>query len=316
VDTADFALVRAAFLDFTERTKLTSADEKPSGRIEAQEALEALGLGGLRRDTPPAATAEQCGLLAEDHGAQPVPSSFLGTVLLAPELLRLVRLAGEPAAAPGRTPTVALARNLRFPDAEPVHPGDLAGWDCQGADGALCLAPDGTVTWFGLGEPVGNPDLCREVRELDAGTPGVELGRLERDAAQQWQAFALTMVASELAGAVRSFVAQAAESAGGSADQQLLARATALVEKCTTDARHASWSLDNEPDGALHAARQAKAEAGTSSMDAIAAGMQIFGEVAQTWEHVAHLYLRKAQAGAMALATTTDLLLSLAGLGA
>jgi hypothetical protein len=40
--------------------------------------------------------------------------------------------------------------------------------------------------------------------------------------------------------------------------------------------------------------------------------MQVFGGIAQTWEHIAHLYLRKVRLGAMTLATTADLLTTLA----
>ncbi|MET9973347.1 hypothetical protein ABZZ80_47815, partial [Streptomyces sp. NPDC006356] len=38
----------------------------------------------------------------------------------------------------------------------------------------------------------------------------------------------------------------------------------------------------------------------------------VFGGIAQTWEHVAHLYLRKVLVGATLLATTADLLPALA----
>ncbi|MER7180537.1 acyl-CoA dehydrogenase, partial [Streptomyces hyaluromycini] len=65
-------------------------------------------------------------------------------------------------------------------------------------------------------------------------------------------------------------------------------------------------------DRALAAARAAKAEVNASAVEAVYAGMQVFGGIAQTWEHPAHLYLRRVLVGATVLATTADLLPALA----
>lgn len=131
-------------------------------------------------------------------------------------------------------------------------------------------------------------------------------------------------MSSELVGAAGSFVRQSVEYARerrqygreiGSfqAVQHLLADATVLVEACTSATRYAAWCLDNEPPGtALKAARVAKAEVNDSALEAVRTGMQVFGGIAQTWEHDAHLYLRKVLTGAMTLATTADLLTTLA----
>ncbi|XDO63820.1 acyl-CoA dehydrogenase family protein [Streptomyces sp. RLB1-33] len=131
-------------------------------------------------------------------------------------------------------------------------------------------------------------------------------------------------MSSELVGAAGSFVRLSVEYARerrqygrevGSfqAVQHLLADATVLVEACTSATRYAAWCLDNEsPARALTAARVAKAEVNASALDAVYTGMQVFGGIAQTWEHIAHLYLRKVRLGAMTLATTADLLTTLA----
>jgi alkylation response protein AidB-like acyl-CoA dehydrogenase len=132
------------------------------------------------------------------------------------------------------------------------------------------------------------------------------------------------MVSSELVGAAGAFVRLSVEYARerrqygrpiGSfqAVQHLLADATVLVEAGTSATRYAAWCLDNEsPARALTAARVAKAEVNASALDAVYTGMQVFGGIAQTWEHIAHLYLRKVRMGAMTLATTADLLTTLA----
>ncbi|MFC4503398.1 MULTISPECIES: acyl-CoA dehydrogenase family protein [Streptomyces] len=345
MESEEFLLVRDLLRSFAARYRVGSADEaKPAGRTAAQDALDALGLGGLRRTAPPAATVQECALLAEEHGAHPLTTSLLGTVLLAPELIRLTGAAAEATASaprarrghptsargapgasaggspadPGGTPTVALAPDLRFPG---VAPSELVAWDSSGADGALCVDAEGTVTRAGLGAPAPTADLLRGVRTAH---PGPVVGRLTPDGLRRWQAYALVIVSSELVGAARAFTALSVDYARerrqygrpiGSfqAVRHLLADATVLVEAGTSAVRYAAWCLDHEPaDRALTAARVAKAEVNSSAVEAVYTGMQVFGGIAQTWEHVAHLYLRRVLLGANVLATTADLLPALA----
>ncbi|MFD6995776.1 acyl-CoA dehydrogenase family protein [Streptomyces mirabilis] len=324
MEAEEFLLVRDMFRAFAVRFRIGSADEeKPTARTAAQEALGELGLAELRRSSPPAATVQECALLAEEHGRLPLTTSLVGTVLLAPELLRLLERA-EPSAHSG-TPTIALAHDLRFPDSAPDSaPSRLLAWDCEGADSALCVTPDGTVTALELGAIAPGIDLLRGIRSVSPESPARVLGRLDAQEYRHWQAYALVMVSSELVGAAGSFVRLSVEYARerrqygravGSfqAVQHLLADATVLVEACTSATRYAAWCLDNEsPARALTAARVAKAEVNTSALDAVYTGMQVFGGIAQTWEHIAHLYLRKVRLGAMTLATTADLLTTLA----
>ncbi|MET9830836.1 acyl-CoA dehydrogenase family protein [Streptomyces sp. NPDC006385] len=311
----EFALVREMLRSFATRYRTGSADEVTSRtRTAAQEALDELGLAELRRASPPAATVQECALLAEEHGRQPLTTSLLGTALLAPELLRLL---GE--ASRSSRPTIALARDLRFPG---PHASMLVAWDCEGADCALSADTAGTVRRVELGPSAPTADLVRGVRA--ASGAGEVVGRLTPEAQQRWQAYALVVVAAELVGAARSFVGLSVDYARerrqygrqiGSfqAVQHLLADATVLVDACTSATRYAAWCLDHEPpDRALTAARVAKAEVNTSAVEAVYAGMQVFGGIAQTWEHVAHLYLRRVLVGARLLATTADLLPALA----
>ncbi|GGN36642.1 hypothetical protein GCM10011578_080080 [Streptomyces fuscichromogenes] len=215
--------------------------------------------------------------------------------------------------------TVALASDLRLPG--PGAP-DLRAWDCDGAGAALYADTEGNVTRARLGPPAPTADLLRSVRQASA--VGAPLGRLGPQDRQRWQAYALVVVASELVGAAGSFVEQSVAYARdrrqygrriGSfqAVQHLLADATVLVAAGTSATRYAAWCVDQEPpDRALAAARAAKAEVNTSAVEAVYAGMQVFGGIAQTWEHLAHLYLRKVLVGATVLATTADLLPALA----
>ncbi|MEH0580635.1 MULTISPECIES: acyl-CoA dehydrogenase family protein [Streptomyces] len=316
----EFTLVRDMLRTLATRLGTGSPDEAgPGTRSAAQRAVDDLGLTELRRASPPAATVQECALLAEEHGRRPLATALLGTALLGPELLRLLDADGNTEGAAGARPTVALAHDLRFPG-----PGatDLVAWDCAGADAALLVDAEGRVTLVELGPPAPTADLLRGVRR--ASPAGRQVGRLTPEAHQRWQAFCLVVVASELVGAARSFVEQSVDYARerhqygrpiGSfqAVQHLLADATVLVEACTSATRHAAWCLDSESAGrALTAARVAKAEVNTSAVEAVYAGMQVFGGIAQTWEHVAHLYLRRVLVGATLLATTADLLPALA----
>jgi hypothetical protein len=307
VQAEEFLAVRDLLRSFVTRHHESSPDM-------ARRALEEMGLAELRASTPPAATAQECALLAEEHGRLPMTTSFLGTTLLAPEVMRLL---GGDARSGYATPTIALTRDLRFPGPDP---SGLAAWDCDGADGALYVAADGTVSALELGAAAPTADLGRSVRAIPKDSPVRELGRLDAERHALWRGFALVMTASELLGAARSLVDQAVGYARerrqygqpiGSfqAVQHLLADAAVLVEGCASATRYAAWCLDDQgPEQALRAARVAKAEANTALPEVIRTAMQVFGGIAQTWEFPAHLYLRRVLVGSRTLATTPDLL--------
>lgn len=321
MEAEEFRLVREALRAFAADHRCDTAEVGQVERTTAQKALDGLGLGELRRSTPPPASAQECALLAEEYGRQPLATSFLGTVLLAPEVLRLLSAAGRPAPYESR-PTVALTRDLRFTGRD--SDADHVAWDAEGAGSALWIGDDGTVRALDLGGPAPTTDLLRVVREAHPGAPDSVLGRLDPEQLQAWRAWALVMVSSELVGAAASFVEQSTAYARdrsqygrpiGSfqAVRHLLADATVAVEACASATRYAAWCLDHAgPDTALAAARVAKAEVDVSAVEAVYAGMQVFGGIAQTWEHMAHLYLRRVRVGATVLTGTADLLTTLA----
>ena len=319
MDAEEFTSVRDLFRSFADRFQTSPATLDPAARSAAQKGLGELGLVDLRRASPPAATVQECALLAEEHGKQPLPTSFLGTVLLAPELLRLLGTTQETDESP--TSTIALAAGLGRPGRTGA---DLVAWDCASADEALCVMPDGTVTAVLPGPAAPTADLLRETRRITPGSPSRVLGRLDPDARVRWQAYALLMVGSEMVGTAAAVVGQAVgyarerrqygrEIGSFQAVQHLLADATVLVAACTSATRYAAWCLDHqEPARALKAARVAKAETNASAVEAVYAAAQIFGGIAQTWEHNTHFYLRKVLSGATVLETTADLLSAVA----
>lgn len=318
MDAEEFLAVRELLRSFVARFHAGPGESEPEAQAAARQTLDDLGLAGLRGSTPPPASAQECALLAEEYGRLPMTTSFVGTALLAPELLRLLGEVQPDCAAP----TIALAEDLRFPGHDPS--AGLVAWDCDGADAALRVAADGAVTVLELGATAPTADLGRAVRRIPKDSPVRVLGRLDAARYAQWQAFALVMVGSELLGAARSLLEQAVEYARereqygraiGSfqAVQHILADATVLVEGCTSATRYAAWSLDDQqPESALKAARVAKAETNASLPEVIRGAMQVFGGIAQTWEFPAHLYLRRILVGSLTLATSPDLLALLA----
>lgn len=294
----EFTLVRDLLRTLAARHAVTSPDEiTPESREKAQLSLDSLGLADLHQE----ATVQERALLAEEHARAPLTTSFLGTTLLAPQLLSLAGQSGT-----GR-PTLAVTDSL--------------AWDCGGADSALYVTPQGTVTRHELGPATQTADLLRTAHEITG--PGETVGRLTATAQRHWQAYTLVIVASELTGTARSLVEHATAYARdrrqygrpiGSfqAVQHLLADATVLTEACVSATRYAAWCLDHEPtDRALTAARVAKAEADSSAVEAVYTAMQVFGGIAQTWEHPAHLHLRRVLADA-ALFSDPGLLAALA----
>lgn len=163
----EFRLVREALGAFVADHRCTSAEPTAAQRSAAQKALDALGLVELRRGAWPLATAQECALLAEDFGRQPMAASFLGTVLLAPEVLRLVEAGGGDVSYEG-TPTIALGRDLRFGGGA----GDCRAWDAEGADSALYVADDGTVRSLALGDMAPTTDPLRAVRVAEVAKGG------------------------------------------------------------------------------------------------------------------------------------------------
>jgi alkylation response protein AidB-like acyl-CoA dehydrogenase len=319
VEAEDFLAVRDLLRSVVARFHLDPGAPEPQAPEAARQALDELGLAELRGSTPPAATAQECALLAEEHGRRPMTTSFLGTALLAPELLRLL---GSASRTDFARPTIALGRDLRFPRRAAAD--GLVAWDCDGADAALSAADDGTVTVLELGFDAPTADLGRAVRNIPKDSPAKELGQLDATQYARWQAIALVMVSSELLGAARSLLEQSVGYARERAQygrpigsfqavQHLLADAAVLVESCASATRYAAWCLDDQqPEEALKAARVAKAETNASAPEVIRAAMQVFGGIAQTWEFPAHMYLRRILVGELTLATTPELLACLA----
>lgn len=248
-------------------------------RARLDKTVESTGWRSLRTDE---ASGVEVAIVAEEFARGLVDVPFLGPVL-ADDLHRL--LGAEPAPA-----TVAF--------------GDAA-IDAGGLGTALRL--DGTtVSSLGVGDARTAADLTRLTAGL-TGTPSA-LGELSEDAAQRWYALALVVTAADLVGAARGTHALACDYAKvreqygatiGSyqAVAHLLAEGLALIEGSVSVLRHAAWAVDELPPAeAIEAARVAKIYCARAAFTVCETSIQVHGGIGNTWDHLAHVYLRRVLA--------------------
>jgi alkylation response protein AidB-like acyl-CoA dehydrogenase len=183
----------------------------------------------------------------------------------------------------------------------------------EGGDAAHVLVPDGQG--YRLARVVvdgarGGSDLTRALHVVPAGT-GVHVlddqqRLLNRDDLAEWCALGLAVTSADLVGIMRGVldvtVAYAAERrqygvpiGTFQAVQHLLAEAWCLMEGSVSVSLHASWAVDNLPaDEAVAAGRVAKAYCARAARTACETAVQVHGGIGNTWECIAHVYLRRA----------------------
>ncbi len=135
-----------------------------------------------------------------------------------------------------------------------------------------------------------------------------ELGQLSEEDAGRWHALALTATTADIVGAARGTLTLAAEYAKvreqygatiGSyqAVGHLLAEGLALIEGCVSVLRHAAWAVDELPVvEAVEAGRVAKIYCARSALTVCETSIQVHGGIGNTWECLAHVYLRRVLA--------------------
>jgi len=250
-------------------------DESRIARLDKQ--LEATGWRSLRSD---GASGVEVAIVAEEFGRRLVDTPFLGPVL-ADDLARRVG-----ADATGST----------------IGVGGHA-IDARGYQRALTL--NGTTVSAAEVGAVGAPvDLTRATADL-SGT-AVALGDLDSDAAEQWLALALATTSADLVGTARGAhtlacdYAKIREQYGKSigsyqAVAHLLAESLALIEGSVSVLRHAAWAVDElAPAEAIRAGRIAKIYCARAARTVCETAIQVHGGIGNTWECLAHVYLRRA----------------------
>src|SRR5262245_26005699 len=146
--------------------------------------------------------------------------------------------------------------------------------------------------------------LSARIDAADATTESVGRPIAESDL-QRWTALALTLVSADCAGAMHMAVDGVVEYTKvriaydvpiGSfqALQHMLADAFVDCEAAVTANNYAAWAVDAlEPAGALLAARTAKAWTARVGRGVTETLTQVYGGIGHTWEHVAHLFVRR-----------------------
>ncbi len=254
--------------DLDDQTRITRLDKQ----------IENTGWRSLRSD---GASGVEVAIVAEEFGRRLVDAPFLGPVL-ADDL-------GRHVGADVSAATVAV---------------DDRVIDARGAQRALWLS-GGTVLAGDVRAAPESVDLTRA-----DGTHRRDRRRrwatCHPSVAAQWRALALVTTTADLVGIARGAHAVACDYAKireqygkqiGSyqAIAHLLAESLALIEGSVSVLRHAAWAVDElAPAEAIRAAQIAKVYCARATRTVCETAMQVHGGIGNTWECVAHVYLRRA----------------------
>jgi alkylation response protein AidB-like acyl-CoA dehydrogenase len=288
-------------LDDRERTMKLEAAVAASGWRELRSADD---------DGNPWSSGVEAAVVAEELGRGVADAAYLGPALAAD----LRRLAGAPAAT--GTETVAFLADLSVP--AQVDGGSLTAnavaVDAAGAVTALVLVPAAggfTLAEVALaaGEGSTGIDFTRPTVLISAGTVAVPVestGSISTAELVRWTALGLALACADLVGIMRGATKLASDyaearhqygKAVGSfqAIQHLLADAFVLMEGSRSVALHAAWAVDAlSPAEALESASIAKAYCARSAQTVCETSIQVHGGIGNTWECLAHIYLRRA----------------------
>jgi acyl-CoA dehydrogenase-like protein len=279
-------------LDDTTRAKRLAGAVREAGWLELRDD------DGAGR---PLAGAVEAAIVADALGGAAADVAFTGPVL-ADDLARRAGLAG-----PG-TAVVAFAADLIAP--APSAPACVVDAAVEPLDAAYVLVPEGAghrLATVPLASAIDGTDLTRSVRATTGAVePVASAHTLADDDLAAWTALGLALTSADLVGVMRGVldvtVAYAADRkqfgvAVGSfqAVQHLLAEAHCLMEGSISVAAHAAWAVDNvDAVDALAAGRVAKAYCARAARTVCETAVQVHGGIGNTWDCMAHVYLRRA----------------------
>jgi hypothetical protein len=248
------------------------------------------------------------GVVAEVLGRGLADVSFIGPILAS----ELRRITGAPASA--EVETVVLDAGL-VSLASPAMDGTSTGVavDVQGAARALLVTdgPDGLrVVQVPLARSITTVDLTRpstvpEPSAVAMPVPGADRA-ISKAALARWTALGLAVACADLVGVMDGAVRLSADyatqrhqygAAIGSfqAVQHLLADAHVLAEGARSVSLHALWAVDElAAEDALAAAAVAKAYCARAALRVGETAIQVHGGIGNTWECLAHVYLRRS----------------------
>jgi alkylation response protein AidB-like acyl-CoA dehydrogenase len=329
----EMATQLSASVGLTNTSDLTTVD-----RAKGWLSLSDAGLLGLRiRDEvgAPAASGVELMLIAEALGGAVAPVPFVGC-MLATELLALVEAPGEwlEEIATGQVRYgLLLSRDLSGL-ADVSQLAETVAWDVEEASYALALAGSAEqrrVVRISLGEgfsALNSADLTRRLlRPTVTPDPSQmeQVGRpLTTEMHDGWLGLALTLVSADVVGVMRSALQKAVAYTKeriqygvpvGSfqAVQHMCAEVLVQSEAAASTTKYAAWAVDAlDPAEALMAARTAKAYCSSVAREVTETIMQVYGGIGQTWEHIAHVWTRRALMDRQVLGDESEQLLRIA----
>ena len=254
----------------------------------------------------PLASGVEAGIVASALG-QALGDTALFGPLLAADLFRRVGIDAPGAFTVALVPelsSLAVADAGRLPAAVAV--------DALGATSALALLPgDGGFALAAV--PIVRAersfDLTRWVSSIPAGTELDKIAgsrTLTGEDILEVEAFALSLASADLVGIMRGALELTVDYAksrqqfgtpigGFQAVQHMLAEAKTLLEGSISVSQHASWAVDAlDADEAREAAAVAKAYCARAAIEVCEVAVQVHGGYGNTWECMAHVYLRRA----------------------
>ncbi len=286
-------------LDDIERAEKLDAAIAAAGWRELRSASDADG---------PCASAVEAAIVADELARGLADTAFVGPTLAA----ELRRLADAPTAT--QAETVALDATLERPAL--AGGGARADWlaidarECHAALVILGEPGSHSIGQVAVSSAQTTVDLTRPSAALPSSAsvepvPGATRAITDDDLTR-WCALGLALSCADLVGVMRGATELATEYAKArrqygvpigsfQAIQHLLADALVATEGSRSAALHAAWSVDALPlNDAFAACAAAKAYCSRAALAVCETAIQVHGGIGNTWECLAHVYLRRA----------------------
>ncbi len=281
----------------------------PARRAKLDAAVSSSGWRELRDggdEGQPLTSGVEVALIAEELGRGLADLPFIGPILAG----ELRRVTGAPVS--GSIETVAFTPDLLSIADTMGDAASAVAVDAHRSAHALLLSsgPGGhRLLQIELAPGEHQVDLTRPAKRLGGPMTGaipVADRLINDDDLVRWTALGLALAGADLVGIMRGAVRLATEYAAlrqqygaaiGSfqAVQHMLADAFVLMEGSRSIALHAAWAVDALPaEEALAAAAVAKAYCARAALDVCETAIQVHGGIGNTWECLAHVYLRRA----------------------
>jgi hypothetical protein len=197
----------------------------------------------------------------------------------------------------------ALADGLRTSTELTTIAVNGVAFDARGITRALTLHDDRALLAAPVTGTAVGIDLTRHSAPVSG--PLTPAGELSAEDEARWRALALVATSADLLGAARGAHALACDYAKvrtqygksiGSyqAVSHPLAEGLALIEGSVSILRYAAWAVDElTPPEAIRAATFAKVYCAHAAQTICETGIQVHGGIGNTWDCLAHVYLRR-----------------------